>query len=126
MNALRLLVAGAMVCAVTAGARAEDKKADNAKAILGSWEAVKADPGTLPVGAVVEFATGGKMKVTAKREGKEETHEAVYAVDGDKITITMKMGDNVNKFDITIKKISDAEMTAVNAEGKVVEFKKKK
>src|SRR5262249_16896342 len=74
MNALRLLVAGAMVCAVTAGARAEDKKADNAKAILGSWEAVKADPGTLPVGAVVEFATGGKMKVTAKREGKEETH----------------------------------------------------
>ncbi len=125
MNVLRLLVAGVMVVGLTAGARAEEKK-DNAKLLLGSWEATKADPGTLPVGAVVEFAKDGKMKVTPKKDSKDEVHEGTYKVDGAKIAITTKMGDKEATFTITIKKISETEMVAANEESKVVEFKRKK
>jgi uncharacterized protein (TIGR03066 family) len=125
MNALRMLVASVAVCALASGARAEEKKADNAKLLMGSWEATKVAPKTLPVGAVVEFAKDGKMKVTEKRDGKEETREGTYKVDGDKFTIKMKRGDEVAEMVITIKKISDSELITANAEGAVVEFKKK-
>jgi uncharacterized protein (TIGR03066 family) len=125
MNVLRLLAVGVATCALTAGVKAEEKKADNAKLLMGSWEATKAAEGTLPVGAVVTFAKDGKMTVTAKRDGKEETRDGTYKLDGDKFTITMKMGDTEAKFTITIKKISDTELVTANDEGKVVEFKKK-
>ena len=126
MNALRMLVAGVAVCALASGVKAEEKKADNAKLLMGSWEATKAAEGTLPVGAVVEFAKDGKMKVLTKRDGKEETMEGTYKLDGDKFTIKMKRGDDVMEIVITIKKISDTELVAANDEGKVVEFKRKK
>ncbi len=126
MNAMRLVVAGVLVCVLSLGVRAEekkdDKKVDYAKLLLGSWEAVKADPNTLPVGAVSTFSKDGKMKVTEKKDGKEESHEGTYTVDGNKFTIAM----NDNKFTITIKKISETEMVCANDEGKIVEFKKKK
>jgi uncharacterized protein (TIGR03066 family) len=123
MNVLRVLVVGVAACALTAGVSAEEKKADTAKLLLGSWEATKADPGTLVVGAVATFAKDGTMKVVEKKDGKEETHEGTYKLDGDKMTITPKGGEG--KFTITIKKISESEMVAANDEGKVVEFKKK-
>ena len=128
MNVLRLLVAGVMACGLTLGVRAAEKaeKPDYAKLLMGSWEAVKVDPGTLPLGAVVTFSKDSKMKVTAKEGDKEMTHEATYKVEGNKLTIAMKMGDAEAKFTITIKKISDTEMVSANHEGKVVEFKKKK
>ncbi len=124
MNKLRLLVGGVVVLALTVGARAEEKK-DNAKLLLGSWEATKADEGTLPVGAVVEFAKDGKMKVTIKMDGKEVAHDGTFKLDGDKFTIAMKMGDNEVKHTITIKKISDKELVTENEGGKGVTFKKK-
>ena len=125
MNTLRLLVAGVMVVALTAGARAE-KKPDNAKLLVGSWEAVKADKGTLPVGSVVTFGKDGKMKVAMKVEDKEMSHEGTYKVDGDKFTITMKHDDKEEKMTITIKKISETELVSTNDKGGVVEFKRKK
>jgi uncharacterized protein (TIGR03066 family) len=124
MNALRLLVAGFVVVALTTGVRAEKK--DNAKQLMGSWEVTKADPGTLPVGAVVEFGKDGKMKTVGKMDGKEISHDGTYKLDGDKFTIVMKEGDKEHKMVITIKKISDTELVTANEEGKVVEFKRKK
>ena len=131
MNMLRLLVAGAVVCALTVGVRADekkadDKKADNAKLLVGAWEVAKADQGTVPVGSTVEFTKDGKIKVTHKQGDKTETLEGTYKVDGDKFSFEIKVGDNVNKKTITIKKISDTEMSTVDADGKTVELKKKK
>ena len=130
MNALRLLVAGVMVVALTANVRAEkkeEKKADNAKLLLGSWEATKADKDSLPVGAVVEFAKEGKMKVTVKGpDGKEMTIEGTYKVDGNKFMIELKFGDDIRKHTITIKKISDKELSTEDEKGKSVEFTRKK
>src|SRR5262245_3195877 len=70
MNVLRLLVAVAVACALAVGARADEKKADNAKLLVGTWEVAKADQGTVPVGSTVEFTKDGKMKVTHKQGDK--------------------------------------------------------
>src|SRR5438105_1659650 len=114
MNVLRLLVAGAVVCALTVAAGAEEKKADNAKLLVGSWEVVKADKGTVDVGSIVEFTKDGKMKVTHKKDGKEEVGEGTYKIDGEKFSFALKIGDNDVKKTITIKKISETEMTTTD------------
>jgi uncharacterized protein (TIGR03066 family) len=123
---MRLLAAGAMLCVLALGVRAEDKKADNAKLLVGTWEVVKADKGTVPVGSTVEFTKDGKMKVTHKMDDKEQTIEGTYKVDGEKFSFELKMGDEVRKKTITIKKISETEMTTADEDGKTVELKKKK
>ena len=123
MNVLRLLAAGVMVSTLTAGVRAE-KKADNAALIVGTWEVSKADKGTVAVGSVVEFTKDGKMKIDDKE--KDRKLEGTYKVDGDKFTFTVKVEGEERKKTITIKKISDKELSTADELGKNVEFTRKK
>jgi uncharacterized protein (TIGR03066 family) len=125
MKSLQWLAAGLIVGLVGAGARAEDKP-DYAKLIVGKWEASKVDEGTLPPGAIVEFTKDGKIKLTGKKGDAEMAFEGTYTVEKDTFTIAMKVGDQEHKQTITITKISDSEMATKNAEGKVVELKRKK
>lgn len=130
MNALRMLVAGVMVCAVTlGGTAAEDKKEekkDVSKAVVGTWEVTKAEPGTVPVGSVVDFAKDGKIKVTHKADGQDKTVEGTYSVAGNKVTFKLKVGDQERSNTITFTKITDAEASTEDSNGKKVELKKKK
>ena len=125
MNALRLLLAGVMVGALAVGVRAEtkqEKKPDNATLILGTWEATKADEGTMKVGTVIEFIKDGKMKVV--EEGK--TIEAAYKVEGDQLTfIVTRMGQE-RKRTLTIKKLTEKELFLVGDGSKGVELARKK
>src|SRR5262249_2404559 len=105
MNALRLLAAGGMVCLLVVGARAEKK--DNAKLLVGTWEVAKSYDKGPPVGATVTFTADGKMKVTAKVDGKEMSNEATYKFEGEKYTVMMKRGDMDVKRTVTIKKLTD-------------------
>ncbi len=123
MKTFGLLSAGVMVCVLALGVRADDKK-DYSKQVVGAWKVVKADADTLPVGAVVDMAKDGKLKITFKQDNKEETHEGTYKLDGDKLMVTLKMNDQEIKHTVTIKKISDTEMTT-DHDGKVVHFEKK-
>ena len=125
MNVLRLLGAGVVDCVLALGVRAEEK-ADNAKLVVGKWEVVKADADSLPVGAIVEMAKDGKVKVIMKRDDKEVTHEGTYKVDGDKIVVTIKVDDEEHKHTNKIKKISETELVIEHDDGKTIEFKKKK
>src|SRR5437588_1985656 len=100
MNTLRLLAGGFFAVVLIGGA--EEKKADtNKEKIVGAWEVVKADEGSLPVGTVVEYAKDGKMKITAKRGDKESSIEGTYTIEGDKISITLKAGEKDYKMAIT-------------------------
>lgn len=127
MYTVRLLVAGLVVGALTVAVRADDKKADNGKLLVGKWEATKVDKDAgLPEGAVSEFTKDGKCKVSFKIEGKEMSHEGTYTVDGDTFTIVMKgSGTGEEKIKITIKKISDSECVTEH-DGKTIEWKRKK
>ena len=127
MNAVRLMAAGVLVVGLLGGVRAEEKKADaNAGKIVGSWEVVKADEGAPPVGSVIEFSKDGKIKITHKKDDKDVTIEGTYKVDGDKLAVTLKVGDKEDKHTVTIKKLTATEMTVENDKGKSAEFKKKK
>jgi uncharacterized protein (TIGR03066 family) len=123
MKALNLL---AVVCVLAVGVRAEDKKPDYAKMIVGKWEVTKADEGTLPVGSIIEFTKDGKFTSREKLESKEITFEGSYKVEGDKFNLDLKVGDQTIKVSITITKMTDDEMHTKNDEGKVVEVKRKK
>jgi uncharacterized protein (TIGR03066 family) len=125
MNALRLLTVGAIVCLLSAGARAEEKP-DLAKQIVGKWECTKADEGTLPVGAIVEFGKDGKMKTIFKMGDMEMKLEGTYTVEAHKFTFKLKQGDMEHMDTITVTKISDKEMVTENGEGKKVTLAKKK
>ena len=124
MNALRLLAVGAVACLLSAGARAEDK-IDYAKMLVGKWEVTKADEGRAPKGSTIEFTKDGKVKAIVKIEDKEETISGTYKVDGDTLTLTVKMGDEEQSQTITITKISKTEMTTKNKDGKVAELTRK-
>src|SRR5262245_15811151 len=124
MNMLRILSVGAIVCAFTVGARAEEK-VDYAKLIVGKWEISKADEGTVPVGTIVEFTKDGKFIVTGKKDDVDMKFEGTYTMDGNKFTFKMKIGEEEQSQTITIVKISDKEMSTKNKDDKVVECKKK-
>jgi uncharacterized protein (TIGR03066 family) len=124
MNALKLLAVGAIVCLLSAGARAEDK-IDYAKMLVGKWEVSKADEGTVPKGTMIEFTKDGKVKANIKKDDKDETISGTYKVEGDTFTVTMKMGDDEHTQTITITKISKTEMSTKNKDGKVVELTRK-
>src|ERR1051326_1230204 len=113
MKFVQLMAAGLVVSLIGASVRA-DEKSDHAKLIVGKWEVTKADEGTLPVGAVVEFTKDGKIKVTAKMGDQEEKHEGTYKVDADAFTFNFKIGDQEVSEKITIKKLTKDEFQTTN------------
>lgn len=126
MNALRLMAAGLLLLGLTAVVPAEGKKADLKDKLAGSWIVVKAAEGSLPIDTVVTFTKEGKMKVVGKREGKEVSMEGTYTTEAHKFSFVLKAGENEYKKTITVKKITDDELSTADAEGKGVEFKRKK
>jgi uncharacterized protein (TIGR03066 family) len=105
--------------------------ADTAKLLVGKWEAVKADEGTLPVGTIVEFMADGKMKITPKVEAKEKTPspkplDGSYLLEGDTFTYNLKTNDKDYTSKIKITKITETELETLNADKKNVSFKKVK
>jgi uncharacterized protein (TIGR03066 family) len=110
---------------VAAGGRA-DEKDDYAKKVVGKWEVAKSDPGTIPMGAVLEFLKDGKAKATAKKDDVESTFDGTYKLDGKKLTLTMMIGEKERTNVITIVKATDTEMTFESEDGKKVEFTRKK
>ena len=126
MSALRLVAVLTVVVLVGAGLRADEKKPDYAKQIVGKWEVTKADEGTLPTGSIVEFTKDGKFKALEKDGAKDVTFEGTYKVTGDKFEVTLKIGEESHSNTITITKMTDDEMHTKDKNGKVVEVKRKK
>jgi len=117
---------GVLATGAGGGLAAEEKADVNKEKLVGTWEVVKAEQGALPVGSVVDFGKDGKAKVTHKHDGKESTAEGTYAVEGDKLTVTLKHGEKESRHVITIKKLTDTEFISANEKDKTAEFKRKK
>jgi len=93
--------------------------------LIGKWEVTKADEGTVPVGAIIEFTRDGKVMTSVKKGDDLETHEGAYKLEKDTLTVTMKKDGEEKTKKITITKITEKEMTTKDEDGKVVELKKK-
>jgi uncharacterized protein (TIGR03066 family) len=120
MNALKWLGVAAVIVLLNTSGRADDK-VDYAKLIVGKWEVTKADEGSVPEGAIIEFTKDGKMKASVAGMDLEGT----YKVEKNTFLMTIKVGDAEKKQTITITKISEKEMATKGEDGKVVELKKK-
>jgi len=123
MNALKLLVAVTVVCLIGTAARADDK--DTAKKLVGRWEVTKADEGTVPKGAVIEFTADGKVKYTGKKGDMVEMRDGTYKLAGTKLTVTVKEEEKEKSQTVTITKLTDTEL-AVDEDGKKAELSKTK
>jgi uncharacterized protein (TIGR03066 family) len=105
--------------ALTLAAAAQDQKdASTKEKLVGVWEVKE--------GATVEFTKDGKLKVTFRMDGKEASAEGTYALEGDKLTITHKIGDKEEKETLTVKSLDDKVLTTVDSRGRTETLKRKK
>jgi uncharacterized protein (TIGR03066 family) len=132
MKPLQLLLTAGLVLGLAAAGRAEEKKDDKDKAnkdkLVGTWVLEKPEkPKGLPSGATVEFTKDGKVKLTAKVEGRDINLEGTYSVDGDKLKTTSKDQDGKEHTDTdTISKLTDKELVLKNSKtDEELTFKKK-
>jgi uncharacterized protein (TIGR03066 family) len=130
MKPLQLLLTAGLVLGLAAAGRAEEKKDDKANKdkIVGTWVLEKPEkPKGLPVGSTIEFTKDGKMKVSAKVEGKDINIEGTYSVDGDKLKTTGQGPDGKEQTDTdTITKLTDKELVIKDSKSdELLTFKKK-
>lgn len=124
----RLVLTAFVVLGVGSATFAADKvdKVDNKKLLTGKWEVSEGAEETLAKGSTAEFTADGKFKVLAKKNNQDENIEGSYTLEGDALSLMMKRNDEERTVKITIKKISDTDLTLEGPDGKSVSFKKKK
>ena len=113
---MRAMLFGMLAVLVCHPALAEDKKdekIDTAK-LVGKWEAKD----KMESKVVLEFAKDGKALLTVTRNDMEFKGEGSYKLDGNKISLTMKLGDQEQKSVRTITKLTDTDMVTTDEKGK--------
>ena len=125
MKAMKLLAVGVALGLLGAAAAADEQKADNAKLAVGTWEVTKTHEGGPPKGGVVEFTKDGKIKVSGEQEGMKQVFEGTYKVDGAKMVLTFKIGDQEQSVDLVIDKLDEKTFATTSTAGKVELTRKK-
>ena len=87
--------------------------------------ATKTHEGGPPKGGVVEFTKDGKIKVSGEQNGMKQEFEGKYKVDGNKMVLTFKFGDNEQNVDLTIDKLDEKTFATTSSIGKVELTRKK-
>lgn len=126
MNTMRWLAVAMVLCGLTAGLRADEKKTDLAKELIGTWEVTNGQPGTVPEGAKMEFTKDGKLKFIIKLNDQERTIDATYTVEGSSFTMVVKVEDEERKQTIDVTEINDKVLKLKDKMSKTVELKRLK
>ena len=106
---MRTLLGMGLVLAVACAVVAADEKID-AKKLLGKWEHKEKK-------FFIEFLKDGKVTASGDKAGKEFTSEGTYKLDGNKLMLSMKIGDDEKKMTRTISKLTDTELVSKDDEG---------
>lgn len=109
--------AGLAIALALGGAAAgpdKDSPFDPAK-LVGRWEPAEAKKDAT---SVIEFAAGGKFALKTGVGGKTETWEGTYAVTGQKLKITMKVGAKTITEELVVLKLTADELHTEDAKGK--------
>lgn len=120
---MRALVASVAVLVMAGFAVAEDEKID-AKKLIGKWEPVKAEEGAPKM--TLEIKEKGKFTISVTINDKAQQIEGTYKLDGNKLEVEMKLGEETMKDTLTILKLSDTEFTTKDSKGKEETMKKVK
>lgn len=132
MNAIRTTAVLALALLAVAG-RGSDVERERtfetvspAELIVGTWVATRADDGTLPKDAVVEFRRGGKMIIAMTTGNEQMRFECAYKVGKASFTIVAALGDQESKQTIQIKSLTTTTLSTIDKDGKVVELRRKR
>lgn len=110
---MRALLVCTLMLFVCFGASADDKV--DAKRLVGKWLPKAGDK-------EVEFTKDGKLVVLAIFDEKDRTKdrkiEGVYKVDGNKLIITVKVGEKEYERTHTIFDVTDTELITIDENGK--------
>ena len=98
---------------------ADDKKDEkiDAKRLVGKWSAKNAKEGRL---GVIEFTKDGEVAITITSDGKETKREGTYQVDGDKLSLRVKSGNSEAIYNMTVTKLTNAELVTKDDRGQVL------
>jgi uncharacterized protein (TIGR03066 family) len=105
-------------------ARADDKK-DYKDKIVGSWVITKKDADT-PEGLTIEFTKDSKLVVTIKMGDQAFSLNGSYTLEGEKLNVKLKFGEEEKDEKLTIKELTDDKLVTTDSKGKTEEFKKSK
>jgi uncharacterized protein (TIGR03066 family) len=117
---------GLLLCSGLAAEDKKDQKLDPQK-LVGKWEPKDKPKEGEPT--ALEFTKDGQVFFTHTAKDKEFKNEGKYTLDGDKLTLTVKIADKEVKIVATVTKLSNAELTAKGEDGKektLVRIKDKK
>jgi uncharacterized protein (TIGR03066 family) len=116
---MRALIGMGVVLVIVCAAGAADEKKEeaiDAKKLLGKWEPKEPKKGEE---FVLEFAKDGKMVVSGTLDGKPQTLEGSYKIDGAKLSFELKATGETIKETIVVLKLTDEELEARDKDGKV-------
>ena len=124
---MRTLIGVGLIFALACGATAADDKIDGTK-LIGKWEPKDPKKGEE---FVMEFAKDGKLSVTGTLDNKLQTFEGTYKLDGNKLTIELKVKGADGKVEdikemVTVTKLTDDDMEGKDKDGKVENLKRVK
>src|SRR5829696_6833004 len=115
MRVLLTCALGLLLCSGLAAEEKKDQKIDPQK-LAGKWEPKDKPKEGEPT--ALEFTKDGRVFITHSVKDKEFKNEAKYALDGDKLTLTVQLAGKEVKVAATVTKLSDAELTARGEDGK--------
>jgi uncharacterized protein (TIGR03066 family) len=121
---MRTLLGCALVLSTCCVALADDEKIDTKK-LIGKWTTKEKDKEGLS--SVLEFAKDGKLTLIVNSNGKEETFDGTYKVDGTVLTLTLKFPIREVTHTNTVVRLTDAELDLKSDQGSetLVRVKKK-
>jgi uncharacterized protein (TIGR03066 family) len=113
-----LIGAGAVLALAAAALAADEKKGEtiDAAKLVGRWAPKEPKKGEE---FVIEFARGDKMTVTGTLDGKPQTLEGTYKLDGNKLSFELKAPGETIKETIVVLKLTDDDFEARDKDGKV-------
>lgn len=137
---MRMILGCATVLALACGATFAGQAKLDAKLLTGKWEPApeKVDPkdkDKKPAGGpamVIEFTpdaktpTAGVMSMTVTDSGKDLKVDGKYALAADKLTIEMRLGDKDVKETLTVKKLTESELTTEDSKMKQETLRRKR
>lgn len=140
---MRAVLGCAAVLALACGVAFAGQAKVDAKLLAGRWEPApeaaepkdkkdkkdKAPPGPA---MVIEFSSDpktpaeGRMAMVVTDAGKDYRAEGTFKLEGDKLSVQLKLGDREVKETLTVKKLTDAELVTEDSKSKTETLRRKK
>ena len=123
---MRTVLGCVAVVALACGVSVAGQGKVDVKKLVGKWAPVpEKDKKDKPPAMTLEFTADGKVSITAGPPGAEQRADGTYTLTGDKLAVQLKIDNADLKETLTIKKLTDTELTTEDSTGRAETLKRK-